>query len=91
VLGAARAKGIPVQAPQAGSLFSVFFTESPVRDYASALSGDAGLFAKFFHACLAGGVYLPPSAYETAFLSTAHEGAAVDRACEVVADAIAGL
>jgi glutamate-1-semialdehyde 2,1-aminomutase len=91
VLAAARAKGIAAQAPQAGSLFSVFFTETPVRDYASALTGDATLFARFFHACLSRGVYLPPSAYETAFLSTAHEGDSVDRACEVITEAIASL
>jgi len=88
---AARRKGLPVQVPQVGSMFAVFFTPAAVRDYATALKGDARLFAKFFHACLDRGVYLPPSAYETAFLSTAHEGAAVDRACQVLGDAIASL
>ena len=72
-------------------MFSLFFTNMPVRDYTSALAGDAKLFAKFFHACLRDGVYLPPSAYETAFLSTAHEGAAIDKACEVMTKAIAEL
>jgi glutamate-1-semialdehyde 2,1-aminomutase len=91
VAAAARAKGLPAQVPQAGSMFSIFFTGTPVRDYASALTSDSGLFARFFHACLGRGVYLPPSAYETAFLSTAHEGAAVDRACEEITRAIAGL
>jgi glutamate-1-semialdehyde 2,1-aminomutase len=91
LLAAARAKGLPAQAPQAGSLFSLFFTPTPVRDYATALTGDAKQFAKFFHGCLARGVYLPPSAYETAFISTAHEGPAIDRACEVMTEAIAAL
>jgi glutamate-1-semialdehyde 2,1-aminomutase len=90
-LAAARVKGLPLQAPQCGSMFSLFFNESPVRDLPSALASDAKLFARFFHACLAGGVYLPPSAYEAWFLSTAHEGAAIDRACEVVSGAIAAL
>jgi glutamate-1-semialdehyde 2,1-aminomutase len=62
-----------------------------VRNYDSALGADPALFARFFRACLRRGVYLPPSAYETAFLSTAHEGAAVDRACTVMAEAIAEL
>jgi glutamate-1-semialdehyde 2,1-aminomutase len=62
-----------------------------VRDYATALKSDTKLFAKFFHACLDHGVYLPPSAYETAFLSTAHEGAAVDLACKIMTEAIASL
>jgi glutamate-1-semialdehyde 2,1-aminomutase len=72
-------------------MFSIFFTDTPVRDYATALKGDAKLFAKFFHACLADGVYLAPSAYETGFLSTAHDGPAIARACEVLANAIKTL
>lgn len=87
-LAAAKAKGIPLQAPQCGSMFSLFFTEQRVRDLPSAMSSDSKLFARFFHACLDGGIYLPPSAYEAWFLSSAHEGAAIDRACEVVAAAI---
>ena len=91
LLSAARKKGLPLQVPQVGSMFSVFFAAAPVRDYGTALASDAKLFARFFHACLERGVYLPPSAYETAFLSTAHEGAAIARACQVMTDAIAGL
>ena len=88
---AAQAKGLPLQAPQAGSMFSLFFTPHVVRDMTTALSSDAKLFGRFFHACLAGGVYLPPSAYESWFLSTAHEGAAIDRACEVITSSILSL
>ena len=91
VLAAAKAKGIAVQVPQCGSMFSIFFTDTPVRDYTTALKGDAKLFAKFFHTCLANGVYLAPSAYETGFLSTAHDGPAIARACEVLANAIKTL
>ena len=91
VLAAARAKGLPAQVPQCGSMFSIFFTATPVRDYTTALTGDAKLFARFFHACLARGVYLAPSAYEAGFLSTAHEGPAIDRACEIMSQAIAEL
>jgi glutamate-1-semialdehyde 2,1-aminomutase len=90
-LAAARAKGLPLQAPQTGSMFSLFFTATPVRDYATALTTDTKHFAKFFHACLARGVFLPPSAYETAFLSTAHEGTAVARACDEITRAIAEI
>jgi glutamate-1-semialdehyde 2,1-aminomutase len=89
--GACRAKGISAQVPQTGSMFCIFFTDSPVRDYAGALKGDAALYARFFRGCLDKGVYLPPSAYETAFLSTAHEGAAVDLACEVMASVLSKL
>ena len=88
---AAKAKGLPLQTPQCGSMFSLFFNENPVRDMPTALASDAKLFGRFFRACLDGGVYLPPSAYEAWFLSTAHEGPAIARACEVITDAIAGL
>lgn len=91
VLAAAHAKGLPAQVPQCGSMFSIFFTATPVRDYATALTGDAKLFARFFHACLARGVYLAPSAYEAGFISTAHDGPAIDRACEIMSRAIAEL
>jgi glutamate-1-semialdehyde 2,1-aminomutase len=90
-VAAARAKGLPLQAPQVGSMFSLFFTATPVRDYASALTADPKIFGRLFHACLAQGVYLPPSPYETAFLSTAHAGAAVDRAAEALTRAIRDL
>jgi len=87
----AKAKGIALQTPQVGSMFSLFFTPTPVRDMTTALTSDSALFGRFFHACLAHGVYLPPSAYEAWFLSTAHEGPAIDRACEVIANAIKSL
>ncbi len=89
--GACKTKGIAAQVPQTGSMFCVFFTPTPVRDYASALTGDAKLFARFFAGCLKEGVYLPPSAYETAFISTAHEGASIDRACEVMQSVLLAL
>jgi len=61
-LAAAQAKGLPLPGPAGGSMFSLFFTPTPVRDMPTALASDAKLFGKFFHACLADGVYLPPSA-----------------------------
>jgi len=91
LVAACRAKGIAAQVPQTGSMFSIFFTPSEVRNYEGALTGDAKLFGRFFHGCLKEGVYLPPSAYETAFISTAHHGAAIDRACAVMDSVIRGL
>jgi len=88
---AAATKGLALQAPQVGSMFSLFFTPTPVRDYATALTSDAKLFGRFFRLCLDGGVYLPPSAYESWFLSTAHEGPAIDRACDVIGSSIKSL
>ena len=91
VITACQAKGIAVQVPQCGSMFSIFFTDTPVRDYETALRGDAKLFGRFFHGCLDRGVYLAPSAYEAGFLSTAHAGPVIERACEVMTEAIGAL
>ena len=88
LLAACAAKGLPAQVPQTGSMWCLFFTDQPVRDYATALRADAKVFGTFFHACLTQGVYLPPSAYEACFISTAHAGPAIDRACEIMAVAI---
>ena len=70
---------------RAGSLFSVFFGEGPVTDRRSAGAADHAAYARFFHAMLERGVYLPPSGYEAWFLSTAHNGGSVDTTLEAVA------
>jgi glutamate-1-semialdehyde 2,1-aminomutase len=72
-------------------MFCLYFSAKPVHSYADALQSDAALFGRFFHACLARDVYLPPSAYEACFLSTAHEGDMIDRACERMRDAVRSL
>jgi glutamate-1-semialdehyde 2,1-aminomutase len=63
--------GVPHRVQYAGSLFSVFFTDQPVTDYATAKTQDTAAFAAFFHEMLARGVYLPPSSFEAWFVSTA--------------------
>jgi glutamate-1-semialdehyde 2,1-aminomutase len=67
-----------------GTMFSVFFTDQPVRDFDDASGQDVSAFAAFFHAMLDAGVHLPPSAYEAWFLSAAHD----DRAVQAVLDAL---
>jgi glutamate-1-semialdehyde 2,1-aminomutase len=56
---------------QIGSMISIHFSQQPVIDFASAAAADNALFNRFFHAMLKRGIYLPPSAYETWFLSNA--------------------
>ncbi len=68
---AAEAK-VPVQVNRVGSMLTVFFSEKPVFDAASARACDTKRFGAFFHALLEHGVYFPPSQFEAAFLSTAH-------------------
>ncbi len=91
VIDAAIKKGLPLQAPQVGSMFALFFSEKPVRTYADAIASDTDLFRRFFHGCLKQNVYLPPSPFETCFISTAHPGEAIDRAAEVFAATISTL
>jgi glutamate-1-semialdehyde 2,1-aminomutase len=75
------AAGVPHRVQQAGSMFSVFFVpdERTVRDYDDARSQDAARYTAFFHAMLARGVYLPPSAFESWFVSAALDDEAVER------------
>lgn len=73
---------LPVQVNQIGSMFTVFFSDKPVIDTTTALSCDARMFAKFFHGMLERGVYLPPSQYETAFLSIQHTDELLDGVVE---------
>ncbi len=80
--------GLPLQVPQVASMFCVYFSDMPVTNFEEATASDTASFAPFFHKCLERGVYLPPSAYETCFISTAHEQGAIDRACETVSAAL---
>lgn len=64
---------IPICLPRLGSLFSIFFTEqSEVLNYEQVLRCDQERYRHFFHAMLGEGIYLPPSPFETCFVSTAH-------------------
>jgi glutamate-1-semialdehyde 2,1-aminomutase len=75
---AARGAGIALQVNGFGSLLTPFFTDRPVRDFASATSANTEQYAAFFRAMLARGVYPPPSQFEAWFLSTAHTKRDVD-------------
>ncbi len=72
-------EGVPHRVQRAGNMFSVFFTDADVHHFDAAKTQDTGAFTAFFHAMLARGVYLPPSAFEAWFLSAAHDDAALDR------------
>ncbi|HZP54574.1 glutamate-1-semialdehyde 2,1-aminomutase [Actinocrinis sp.] len=72
-------EGVAHRVQFAGTMFSIFFTDEPVTDYAAAKRQDTEAYKAFFHAMLSEGVYLPPSAFEAWFVSAAHDGAAVDR------------
>jgi len=75
VTEAANRAGISIQISRVGSIFTLFFTGEPVTDYETACEADTGLYASFFHQMLSQGIYLPPSQFEAAFVSTAHTNA----------------
>lgn len=88
--GLARAAGdarVPVSINRVGSMLTVFFTEARVTDYASAQTVDTERYAKFFHAMLSRGVYLPPSQFEALFVSLAHGAGEIDVAVDAAAAA----
>jgi glutamate-1-semialdehyde 2,1-aminomutase len=71
--------GVPHQVQRAGNMLSVFFSDEPVTDFASARASETWRFPPFFHGLLDAGVYPPPSAFETWFVSTALDDDAFDR------------
>ena len=64
--------GVPFSTNRVGSMFGLFFTNAQVETYTQATACDVAAFNRFFHAMLARGVYLAPSAFEAGFLSAAH-------------------
>ena len=77
-------EGVAHRLQNASNMFSVFFTDREVRDYEDAKKQESFRFTAFFHSMLAQGVYLPPSSFESWFVSTAHDEQAVQR----IADAL---
>ena len=72
------AAGVPHVVGRAGSMFNVFFREEQVRDYEDARDQDTAAFGRFFHSMLEQGVHLPPSAFESWFVSASHDDEAVN-------------
>jgi glutamate-1-semialdehyde 2,1-aminomutase len=85
---AARAVGVPVSFQRVGSMWTLFFSEKPVRSWDDADAVSRERYARFFRAMLARNVLLPPSPFEAAFISLAHDAAVID---ETVAAATAAL
>jgi len=88
----ARAAGIPLTTNQVGGMFGLFFTEADrVKDYAGATACDVARFRAFFHAMLARGQYLAPSAFEAGFVSAAHGEGDIDATLAAAAEVLTGL
>ncbi|MEU5688212.1 glutamate-1-semialdehyde 2,1-aminomutase [Streptomyces venezuelae] len=79
-------EGVAHRVQNASNMFTVFFTDREVRNYEDAKAQESFRFTAFFHSMLSQGVYLPPSSFESWFVSTAHD----ERAIERVAAALPG-
>ena len=84
----ANEKGVPLQVPQTGSMFCLFFSESTVTNFEQAVACAHGSFNTVFHKMMEQGVYLPPSSYETCFISTKHKAKEVSKTLEAFAQSL---
>lgn len=85
---AATKKGIPLQVPHAGSMFALFFAEAPIRNYPDATACNTEAFKQVFNHALQHGIYLPPSPYETCFISSAHTPEHIQQTIDVLTEGI---
>ena len=86
---AAAKAGVPVQVHRLGSMFTVFFNDKSVTDFDSAAASDLEAFKIYFHSMLEQGIYLPPSQFETNFLSLAHSPEDIQKTIDAAAVAFA--
>jgi len=87
----AEEKGIPLSINHTKGMFTLFFTEGPVRDYRTAKMSDTKRFAQFFIEMMEQGIYLPPSQFEAWFISLAHNQKDLDRTIEACEEAFERL
>lgn len=80
--------GTRLQISRIASLLTVFFSDQPVFDYASAARADSDLFARFFREILSTGIYWPPSQFEAAFISLAHSDEDIETTIEAISRAL---
>ena len=84
-------RGVPFTADCSGSMWGFFFRDEPVRSFTDAKASDVERFKRFFHAALARGVYLAPSAFEAAFMSAAHSEEDIEETLNRLDDAMAEI
>lgn len=76
---AADAAGVPIQLHQSGSMFGLFFSDKPVKNYQDACGADGEAFRAWFRSMLEQGIYLAPSPFETIFMSWAHSEVDIEK------------
>ncbi len=82
ISNSAEENGIPISINRTVGMFTLFFTEGPVRDYRTAKTSDTKRFAQFFIEMMEQGIYLPPSQFEAWFISLAHTQKDLERTIE---------
>ncbi|KYH42445.1 MAG: Glutamate-1-semialdehyde 2,1-aminomutase [Candidatus Bathyarchaeota archaeon B63] len=83
--------GIPAQVNGIASMFQIFFTERPVLNYGDAKGSDKARFMRYQRRLMENGVFIPPSQFETCFISTAHTDEDITRTLEAMDSAIRAL
>jgi len=87
----AEENGIPFSINRATGMFTLFFTEGPVKDYRTAKLSDTRRFARFFVEMMEQGIYLPPSQFEAWFISLAHSQKDLDKTIEACDNAFRNI
>ena len=85
-----RKGGLPLTLNRAGSLFTLFFSRGPLKNWTGASACDVSGYAKYFWAMAEREVYLPPSQFETCFISAAHSAADIEATLKAADEALAG-
>ena len=88
---AADGAGVAVTTNRVGAMFTWFFNNGAVTDFAGAARCDLKRFAAFHHAMLEAGIWLPPSQYEAAFLSFAHTDEDIRQTVETARKVLASI
>ena len=84
-------RGLPHHGQRVGAMFTFFFQEGPVTDYASAACSDTEMFARYYRAMIHRGVYLAPSQFEATMVSVAHDTEAVELTLSAASEALREL
>jgi len=88
---AAERHGVPLQVQRCGSMLGLFLTAEPVRNLTDVDASDRATFSRLFHALLDRGVHLPPSPYETLFVSLAHGNDEIEQTLDAFDQALSTL
>jgi glutamate-1-semialdehyde 2,1-aminomutase len=83
--------GIPLQVSSCGSMWGLFFADAPITNYEQARGADTARYGRFFHRMLERGVYLAPSQFESAFVSSSHDELVIGQTLKAAGDALAAV